>query len=121
MLSHENLEANAELLRVLGHAVRLELVSSLIEGERSVGDIESRTGIGQPGLSQQLAVLRKAELVTARREAKQVFYSLNREPLEKLSRLCAEIAGHSEQPAVSADPVRGTGGAAVFARVTPRG
>lgn len=119
MLSRENLESSAELLRVLGHAVRLELVSALIEGERSVGDIESRTGIGQPGLSQQLAILRKADLVTARREAKQVFYSLNREPLERLSRMCAEIAGHSDRPAAT-DPVRGTGGAAVFARVTPR-
>ena len=40
------------------------------------------TGIGQPGLSQQLAELRRAELVTTRRQAKQVFYSLADESVE---------------------------------------
>jgi DNA-binding transcriptional ArsR family regulator len=40
------------------------------------------TGIGQPGLSQQLAELRRAELVTTRRQAKQVFYSIADESVE---------------------------------------
>jgi DNA-binding transcriptional ArsR family regulator len=39
-------------------------------------EIDMATGIGQPGLSQQLAELRRAELVTTRRQAKQVFYSI---------------------------------------------
>lgn len=116
-MSRDDLEVSADLLRVLGHAVRLELVTALIAGERSVGDIETSTGISQPGLSQQLAVLRKADLVTARREAKQVFYSLNHEPLQKLHELCAELAGQSGSAPPTVDPVRGTGGAAVFAQV----
>lgn len=110
-------ETNAELMRVMGHPVRLEIVTTLIPGERSVGDIESTTGITQPGLSQQLAVLRKAGLVTTRREAKQVFYSLNREPIEGLQQFCAKLAGPHGTPPSHQDPVRGTGGAAVFARV----
>lgn len=116
MAERPNHEANAELLRVLGHAVRLEIVGALTVGERSVGEIEHATGIAQPGLSQQLAVLRKAGLVTTRREAKQVFYSLNRAPIEELQRFCAELAGPGGSPRRQ-DPVRGTGGAAVFARV----
>ncbi|WP_338468300.1 metalloregulator ArsR/SmtB family transcription factor [Novosphingobium sp. ZN18A2] len=116
-MSGDDLDTNADLLRVLGHTVRLELLTALIGGERSVGDIEASTGITQPGLSQQLAVLRKADLVTARREAKQVFYSLNREPLQKLHEFCAGLVGKSPD-APPTDPVRGTGGAAVFARVT---
>ena len=39
----------------------------LENGEKSVGELETMTGIGQPGLSQQLAILRKAELVQTRR------------------------------------------------------
>ncbi|MDE2561204.1 MAG: winged helix-turn-helix transcriptional regulator [Sphingomonadales bacterium] len=121
MLSRDNLDSSAELLRVLGHAVRLELVVTLVDGEHSVGEIDSRTGIGQPGLSQQLAVLRKADLVTARREAKQVFYSLNRGPLERLGQFFAAISGSRDQREAAGDPLLDTGGAAVFARVTPRG
>ena len=71
-----DLEALAEVMRTLGHDTRLRLIATLLEqGEKSVSEIETLTGIGQPGLSQQLAILRKAELVQARRAAKQVYYS----------------------------------------------
>ena len=52
------------------------ILSCLLNGECSVGQIASATGIGQPALSQQLAELRRAELVSTRREAKQISYSL---------------------------------------------
>ena len=60
-------EQAAELLRALAHPVRLTILGSLRGCERAVGEIEAITGIGQPGLSQQLAVLRKANLVLTRR------------------------------------------------------
>ena len=52
------------------------ILSFLLGGERGVGEIEAATGIGQPALSQQLAELRRAELVKARRAAKQAHYRL---------------------------------------------
>ena len=76
-INGHDLEALAEVMRTLGHDTRLRLIATLLEqGEKSVSEIETLTGIGQPGLSQQLAILRKAELVQARRAAKQVYYSV---------------------------------------------
>lgn len=66
----------ASLLKTLSHPVRLMLVCTLVEGEFSVGALEEQTGVGQPTLSQQLGVLRDAEIVATRREAKQIFYRL---------------------------------------------
>ena len=62
---------------MLGHATRLTILLSLADGERSVSQIADATGLVQPALSQQLALLRKAALVSTRREAKQIFYALD--------------------------------------------
>lgn len=65
-----------ELLKVLANSDRLMLVCQLINGEQCVSDIERTTGIQQPTLSQQLGVLREANIVTTRREGKHIFYNL---------------------------------------------
>ena len=80
--SREDAEDAAERLRKFGQPLRLMILSLLLQGEKSVSEIDMATGIGQPGLSQQLAELRRAELVTARRQAKQVFYSIADESVE---------------------------------------
>ena len=71
----------AERLRKLAQPQRLMILSLLLEGEKSVTEIDAATGIGQPALSQQLAELRKAEFVTTRRQAKQIYYSLTDDSL----------------------------------------
>ena len=73
----ESFDDQAELLRVFAHPMRLMILKALASGELSVSDLAERIELGQPTLSQQLAVLRKAALVTTRREAKQVFYSVD--------------------------------------------
>ena len=65
-----------EKLRVFAQPQRLMILSYLLGGERQVADIEAATGVTQPALSQQLAELRRADLVKTRREAKQVHYRL---------------------------------------------
>lgn len=75
-------EEQAELLRVLGHSMRLAILKELTGGERAVGDIAERTGLGLSVLSQQLAILRKAALVSSRREAKQVFYAIDADQMK---------------------------------------
>ena len=65
-----------ERIKVFGQGQRLMILATLREGEHSVGEIEEMTGIGQPALSQQLAELRRADLVKTRRESKQIYYRL---------------------------------------------
>lgn len=69
-------DAAAERLKIYAQPQRLMILSRLINGERTVSEIDEATGIGQPALSQQLAELRRADVVKTRREAKQVYYRL---------------------------------------------
>jgi len=64
----------AEFLKKFAHPSRLMIVCALVEGERSVRDLEDTLGIRQPGLSQQIAELRDAGLIVGRKESKNVFY-----------------------------------------------
>lgn len=65
------------LLKVLVNRDRLFLLCQLSHQERNVGELEQLTGIRQPTLSQQLTVLRNEQLVSTRRDGKQIFYSLS--------------------------------------------
>ncbi|HEX2939774.1 MAG TPA: metalloregulator ArsR/SmtB family transcription factor [Rhodopila sp.] len=68
--------AAADFLRALAHPARLQILCRLLHGEVSVAGMEAELGLCQPSLSQQLAQLRAVGLVTTRRQAKSVFYSL---------------------------------------------
>ena len=65
------------LLKVLSNPDRLMIVCQLAQGEMRVGEMEAALGIVQPTLSQQLTVLRDEELVSTRREGKNIYYQLS--------------------------------------------
>ena len=66
----------SDCLKVLSNPDRLKILCVLVESELNVQQIELRTEIQQPTLSQQLTVLRKADMVSTRREGKQIFYQV---------------------------------------------
>lgn len=68
-------EATA-LLKALGNEDRLLILCTLSQGEMTVGDLEERTQIHQPTLSQQLTVLRAQGMVCCRREGRHAYYSV---------------------------------------------
>jgi len=92
-------EALIEALKALAHPLRWRILTALAAGERNVGDIEQATGIGQPGLSQQLGVLSKAGLVVTRKEAKLVFYALAAEDLAVITAALAQLVPGAVLPA----------------------
>ena len=63
-------------LKALANQNRLLILCNLIEGEKSVGELERAIGLRQPTLSQQLARLRSGNLVRTRRDAKSIYYSI---------------------------------------------
>lgn len=103
-----------ETLKALAHPLRWKILASLAAAERNVGDIEQATRIGQPALSQQLGVLRKAGIVTTRKDAKLVFYSLDRSQLAQVTEALALLAP-AAPTAVSSTPVPGERGGRVKA------
>jgi DNA-binding transcriptional ArsR family regulator len=77
MVTREKAEAASSFMKSLANPNRLMIACALLDGERSVGDLETHLGLRQPSLSQQLAELRESGVVAARREAKQVFYRIS--------------------------------------------
>ncbi len=90
--------AAAELFRTLAHPMRLTILCRLLDGELPVSGFESQLGLKQPSLSQQLAIFREANLVTTRREAKSVFYSLADGRMRALVDALREAISTMQQP-----------------------
>lgn len=66
----------AALLKAIAHTERLLILCALAQGEKSAGDLWQQSTLSQSAFSQHLAVLRKEQLVTVRKQSQTVFYSL---------------------------------------------
>ena len=64
------------LLKAMGNERRFLILCYLVDGERSVGELERLVGLSQSALSQHLARLRRDGLVQTRRSAQTIYYSL---------------------------------------------
>jgi ArsR family transcriptional regulator len=72
----EAADAACSLLKTLANRERLLLLCQMIDGEKSVSELEALLGIHQPTLSQQLGVLRSEGVVETRRDGKRIYYRL---------------------------------------------
>jgi DNA-binding transcriptional ArsR family regulator len=70
-------QRSAAVARALGDPKRLCVLESLAGGEATVGEHAGRDACKVPNMSQHLAVLRSAGLVTARRDGSTVYYRLS--------------------------------------------
>jgi rhodanese-related sulfurtransferase/DNA-binding transcriptional ArsR family regulator len=66
----------AAVAKALGHAHRLELLEQLAQGERTVEVLAQRTGLSTANASQHLQQMRRAGMLTTRRDGKFVYYRL---------------------------------------------
>lgn len=66
----------SDLLKLLGHPDRLMVLCQLKFGEQSVSELSRNVGIKQSPLSQHLARMRHEGVVTSRREAQTMYYSI---------------------------------------------
>jgi ArsR family transcriptional regulator len=79
-LSRPLAHVKADLFKALAHPARVRALEVLADGERNVSDLQAEVGIESSHLSQQLGVLRRAGLVTTRREGSSVYYAI-KDPL----------------------------------------
>jgi DNA-binding transcriptional ArsR family regulator len=75
-LSRPVSEVKAELFKALAHPARIRVLELLADGERSVSEMQPLVGIESSHLSQQLGVLRRAGLVSTRKEGASVVYAV---------------------------------------------
>jgi DNA-binding transcriptional ArsR family regulator len=112
----------AALLRAVSNPSRLRIALCLLNGERSVTQIEKELGPRQPNLSQHWAELRNAGLVVGRREVKSVFYRLAGDSARQFVTGLLQSFGAAPAPAIGKTPSLGKRSeqAAVFAKVNGR-
>jgi DNA-binding transcriptional ArsR family regulator len=66
----------AEFFKSLGHPARLAILDNLRDGEKSVNELQAALNADQSTVSQQLAKLRSANIVAARKEGTTAYYSV---------------------------------------------
>ena len=66
----------ADFFKALAHPLRIHILDALRDGEHSVGELRDLLAVETPNVSQQLAVLRGKNLVSARKEGNNVYYSV---------------------------------------------
>lgn len=89
-LPEEALERVAARFRALGDPSRLRLLSRLMEGERSVGELMEETGLSQTNVSRHLGLLRREGLVERRAEGNRGLYRIADPTMAKV---CAMVCG----------------------------
>ncbi len=78
-------EAAAETLKLLADPTRLRVVWALLHGEHSVNELAEHVGARPTAVSQHLAKLRLAGLVTSRRSGNHIHYAVENEHIERLA------------------------------------
>ncbi len=73
----ENADQAAILLKAMGNQNRLVILCSLFQNEMSVSEMNATIPLTQSALSQHLAALRKAKLVTTRRDSQTIYYRIS--------------------------------------------
>ncbi len=74
----------SEFFKALAHPLRIRILDALRMGELGVNELGSRLQVEQSTLSQQLAILRKSNIVVGRKEAQNVFYSVSDPAITRL-------------------------------------
>lgn len=77
-------EIAARLLKSLANAKRLEILCAIWQQEMKVGDLEAAVQLSQSALSQHLAKLRQEKIVTTRRDAQTIYYTLASDDVRKV-------------------------------------
>ncbi|MFF3566943.1 ArsR/SmtB family transcription factor [Nocardia jiangxiensis] len=94
-------QMKAEFFKTLGHPVRIRVLELLSRREHTVAEMLSEIGVEAANLSQQLAILRRAGLVTGRREGLSVTYEITTPQVAELlaaarAILTGVVAGQAE-------------------------
>lgn len=83
-LIKSNAKEAAQLLKAMANDSRLLIICHLNDQELSVSELNRSINLSQSALSQHLAVLRKDGLVTTRRKAQTIYYSLKGESAKQI-------------------------------------
>jgi ArsR family transcriptional regulator len=81
----------AEFFKALAHPLRISILDALRDGELTVNEISQRFDVEPANASQQLAVLRTRNILMARKEGSNVYYSVSDKTVFKLLDVTKDI------------------------------
>ena len=81
----------AEFFKALAHPLRVQILDALRDGEHGVGELRDLLGVETANVSQQLAILRGKNIVSARKDGSNVYYSVTDPTLVTLLDVAKEI------------------------------
>jgi DNA-binding transcriptional ArsR family regulator len=80
-----------DAFKALADPTRRQILSLLRRGEMTAGELAGHFALTKPSLSHHFAVLKQADLITARREGQQIYYALNTTVVEDLLALIWDL------------------------------
>lgn len=91
-INYANLKSLKLALRALDHKLRKEIIKLIAENPQiTVTEIYVKLRVEQSVASQQLAILKKSQIVTATREGKFIKYEINTEEVKRIDQLASEF------------------------------
>lgn len=97
---HEVYERQARICKAFAHPGRLQILDLLGEGEQGISELQEALGISKTSMSQHLAILKSAGVLTTRRGGKQIYCSLAMPEVKQACQLIRKVlqaqiaAGH---------------------------
>ncbi|HEY5672566.1 MAG TPA: metalloregulator ArsR/SmtB family transcription factor [Malonomonas sp.] len=80
----QDFDRESEILKVLGHPIRLKIVAGLMSQSCNVKKIWECLGLPQATVSQHLALLKNKNIISGRREGVEVFYQVTSEEARRI-------------------------------------
>jgi len=90
-MNYQQAKVRADILKALAHPVRVLIVSALTESDQCVCKLNELADIDQSNISRHLAMLKKAGIVSDRRDGMRVFYHLETPCIMKAFECAVEV------------------------------
>lgn len=92
------------VFKALSDPTRREVLRLLSHGEKTAGELAEQFDMTKPSMSHHFAVLKDADLIRSRREAQQIYYSLNTTVLQDVMTRMWDLFGTSQAAAGGQEP-----------------
>lgn len=78
-------DIDIEVIKSLGDETRLEIIEIIGKKEMNASEIAIKCTLSRPTISHHLQILKRANVLEARKEGKEIYYSVNMQTLKRLS------------------------------------
>ena len=93
-INYYNVKKTSIVLRSLNHKLRQQIIKVIHESNKlTVTEIYVRLRLEQSVASQHLAILRRAGIVTTKREGKFIYYTINKQRVEAIDEFVRNLVG----------------------------